>query len=262
MQSRSDGSRVAGEVQQPLLRDDGVAYLLQLNEARGDAEAHARLQYQNSIGRYELALDRGEDQRLTTVAASGALVAIGGSLYATRPVRESFALLRVPGLSGVRGFASNQEIGRTREGGDLLVTDLLPYYGNRLSISDQDVPLDYEIQATEKVVAPPYRGGAVVSFPIQKQQSVTGIVLVESELGRQVPSFGELTVETDSGPVISPLGKNGEFYLDGVAAGGYPATVEFRGGICRFRLLVPVSGEPFVNLGRLMCSVRPTILAR
>ena len=59
------------------------------------------------------------------------------------PVGQSFALLRVPGVKGVEGFSSNQPIGRTNGSGDLLVPEILPYYGNRLSIADTDVPLDY-----------------------------------------------------------------------------------------------------------------------
>ena len=68
-------------------------------------------------------------------------MAIGGGLHATRPVQESFALVRVPGMKGVRAYLSHQEVGRTNRNGDVLVPNLLPYYGNRLDIADEDVPL-------------------------------------------------------------------------------------------------------------------------
>ena len=55
-------------------------------------------------------------------------------------------------------------MGRTNGRGDTLVPNLLPYYANRLGISDQDVPFDREIETVEQAVAPPYRGGALVTF--------------------------------------------------------------------------------------------------
>ena len=86
-------------------------------------------------------------------------MAIGGSIHATRPVDESYGLIRVPGVSGVRGYLSNQEVGRTDRRGDLLVPNLLPYYGNRLGINDKDIPMDHDIGTTELTIAPPFRGG-------------------------------------------------------------------------------------------------------
>ena len=55
----------------------------------------------------------------TAVWASGSIVGIGGRLFATRPVDQSFALVRVPGVPDVRAYLSNQEIGRTNGHGDL-----------------------------------------------------------------------------------------------------------------------------------------------
>ena len=242
------------EVQRPLTRGTGVGYLVQLRNGQGGGEAgFARLQYQGAFGRYEISYDRlGEGDR-TTVTATGGVVAIGGSLYATRAVEQSFALIRVPGIAGVRGFSSNQEIGRTSAAGELLVPDLLSYYGNRLSISDQDVPIDYAIDGTEKVVAPPHRGGALVSFPVRKVQSVTGILAVRTGSARIVPASGELTVQIDGIASSSPIGNGGEFYFESLPAGRHPATVEYGGGTCRFELDIPASNESFLDVGQVVC---------
>ena len=42
-------------------------------------------------------------------------------------MEQSFALVRVPGVSHVRAFMSNQEVGQTDGHGNLLVPNLLPY---------------------------------------------------------------------------------------------------------------------------------------
>jgi outer membrane usher protein len=254
-QRSQDGSFAVAEVQRPLSRDTGLGYLIQGREGEDSQSGLARLQYQTAFGRYEASYAQTGGQNQTSFNASGGLVAIGGSLYATRAVAQSFALIRVPGLGGVRGFASNQEVGRTSESGDLLVPDLLAYYGNRLSIEDQDVPLDYAIDATEKVVAPPQRGGAIVSFPVRKIQSVTGTLIVREGRVAVVPASGELTVKVGERESASPIGSGGEFYLENVPAGRHPAKVEYRGGVCRFVLVVPPSAESFLNVGAVVCEV-------
>ena len=255
-QRTDDGSSAVAELQRPLSRGTGLGYLVQVRDGQDGQSGLARLQYQGAFGRYEVSYDRAGGQNQTSFNASGGLVAIGGSLYATRAVQQSFALIRVPGLGGIRGFASNQEVGRTSESGDLLVPDLLAYYGNRLSIEDQDVPLDYSIDATEKVVAPRERGGAIVSFPVRKIQSVTGILMVREGRVAVVPASGELTVQVGERESASPIGNGGEFYLENVPAGRHPARVEYRGGLCRFVLVVPPSAESFLNVGAVVCEVQ------
>jgi outer membrane usher protein len=251
--SVQDG-RATAEFQQSLPTGPGLGYLAQMSAGDRASVARARLQYQTPFGRYELFRDQTSGGGSSQFSASGGIVAIGGALHATRTVRNGFALLRVGGVPGVRGFLSNRPIGRTGSGGDLLVPELISNYGNQLSISDQDVPADYAVEATKKLVAPPYRGGAIVRFPVRRIQSVTGKLEIDTPAGTVVPAFGQITIDRKGGLTISPLGRNGEFYLDELAPGAYPATIEYREGTCAFTLAIPKSQESFVNLGRIVCS--------
>jgi outer membrane usher protein len=253
--SVQDG-RATAEVQQSLPSGPGIGYLAQVREGDGDPGFRGRLQYQSSFGRYELFHDRTGDANSTSFNATGGIVAIGGGLHATRPVRDGFALVQVGGVPGVRGYLSNRPVGRTGSGGNLFVPDLISYYGNRLSISDQDVPDDYAIDATQKLVAPTYRGGAVVRFPVRRIRSLTGWLEIDGPSGTVVPSFGSLVIDRKGGRTTSPLGKKGEFYLDEFSPGQYAAVVEYRDGSCGFTLEVPTSQETFVNLGRIVCSAK------
>jgi outer membrane usher protein len=211
--------------------------------------------YQGDYGIYEASYGRFGDQDATTLSTFGGIVAIGGRVYPTRPVFDSFALIQVPGVAGVPGYLSNQEVGRTNARGDLVVPDLLSYYGNRLGIGAADVPLDYSIDATEKVIAPPFRGGVLVPFPVRRTRSLTGTLAVDVSGKSVVPAYGQLTVTAEGISVVSPLGKSGEFYLENLAAGTYQADVEYTGGRCRFTLEIPVADAPFVDLGTLHCVV-------
>ena len=91
-----------------------------------------------------------------------------------------------------------------------------------------DVPLDYSIDATEKVIAPPYRGGALVTFPIQRTQSFTGMLEVETAGKSVIPAFGQITVTFEGEEVLSPIGKSGEFYLENLTSGRFQAKVELK----------------------------------
>jgi len=245
------------ELERPLPRGEGLGYRFLARGNRGEgSDGLALLQYQGPFGRYEASYERVGQEGNASINASGGLVAIGGSVYGTRPVDQGFALVRLPGVSNVRAFLSNQEVGRTGASGDLLVPDLLPYYGNRLSISDKDVPMEYAIDATERIVAPPYRGGALISFPVRKIRTVSGVVVIERDGKETVPSFGQITVALEGGSASSPIARGGEFFLENVSPGERPATIESQEGTCRFLLRVPDSPEPFIQLGKIVCSSR------
>jgi outer membrane usher protein len=241
------------EAQKPLPVGTGYGFRVGGSEGDGERTAGGLIQYQGPYGRYEASYAKVGEQASTNVSVSGGFVAIGGSVVPTRAVGQSFALIRIPGVSGVAGFASNQEVGVTSRRGNLLIPDLLPYYGNVLSIADSDLPLDYDIGATEKLVAPPYRGGALVTFPVTRVSSVTGSVVLELNGELVIPSFGELAIEAGGNRFESPLGEDGAYYLENVPAGPAAATIRFQGVVCSFVLEVPKSDLPFQKLETARC---------
>ena len=248
------GTSAGVEAQQPLPVGVGYGYYAR-GEAGTPGSFAGALRYQGRYGRYELRRDVVGGRGVSSVTAAGSVVAIGGGLFASRPVQQSFALVRVPGVAGVRGFASNQEVGRTNEAGNLLVPDLQPYYGNLLNISDSDIPLDYSVDGVRRTVAPPYRGGALVVFPVQLIRRVTGTIRVGPAPSERVPKYGELRV-TPAGagaPAESPVGVDGDFYFENLPSGRHSAIVQDDQGSCTFVLHVPESKEPLVDLGIVRC---------
>lgn len=133
---------------------------------------------------------------------------------------------------------------------------LLPYYGNRLSIDPESIPLNYRIDSTSRVIAPSFRGGALVPFPVRRLQRVTGTLLVETAGGIVVPAYGELAVSEDGKEIMSPVGKEGQFYLEGLSVGLHTAKLQYNGGDCEFQLTVTPSPKPFVNIGTIRCAVQ------
>jgi outer membrane usher protein len=131
----------------------------------------------------------------------------------------------------------------------------MPYYGNKLGIADKDVPLNYTINATERIVGPPFRGGAVVSFPIQRIQRIMGQITLDDEDRTTVPAFGQLALTVNGKVFDSPVGRQGEFYLENVPAGRHSATVEHKDKTCNFTIDVPNLDESEIKLGTLKCQL-------
>ena len=246
-------ARTQAELQRSLPVGAGYGYRVRVDDgaARGGSGTFL---YQNRYGRYEVTADRVGGRTTAAVSAAGGLVLIGGSLHATRPLQDSYALVRVPGVPNVRAYVSNQEVGRTNRRGELLVPNLLAYYGNRLAIDDHDVPIEFGLSRTGRTVAPPYRGGALVTFPVQRGQRSTGMVLLRKGVASAVPAYGQLTIVHDGQEIASPIGARGEFYLDAVPPGRYTGRLEFRGTHCELTITIPEATVPVVSLGTLVCT--------
>jgi outer membrane usher protein len=245
------GMGTFAEVQRSAPFTTGLGYQL-----RGETIGTRRIvsgaaQYQSDFGRYEVR----HDGTNATVSAAGALVAIGGSLHATRPIRNSFALVQVPGVDEVRTYSSHQEVGKTNRRGNVLITDLFPYYANELSIADTDIPLDYKVSDVNIQLAPPYRGGAIVRFPVQKIQQTIGTIVLMVDGSPRTPAYGELAVTVGQEQALSPVGADGQFYFDSLPPGRHAAAVTHGGETCRFTLEIPAVATDLVDLGVTRCVV-------
>ena len=240
----------AASAQRGLPPGEGVGYQVQ-GESGPSEHVSAQLQANAPFGHYEASFQRFGSDNAATMTAAGSVVVVGDRLFLARPVQEGFALMRVPGLRRVHGYLNNVEVGTTDSRGDLFVPNLLPYYGNRLSIRDADVPMEYEVGRVERLVASAYRGGALVEFDVHRIQSVTGILEID---GGGAPAFGELQLAANGKSLQSPIAGDGRFWLDGVPVGTHQLAVEFRGGTCTARIDVKSSAGALLDVGRLRCS--------
>jgi outer membrane usher protein len=248
-QGRSSG---VAEVRKNLPFGPGYGYGFQ---AASNGDLDSVVQYQTSFGRYDANYRRIDGRQESTLSAAGGLAYIDGNVSFSRPVENGFALIRLPGLPGIRGYLNNLEVGTTDKGGRLFVPNMLSYYGNRVSISRKDLPLNYNSDVVDKIVAVPYRGGVLVDFPVARIQRVTGKVVVSQAGKTVIPKHGQLTITAQGKSAESPLGNSGEFYFENPRPGGYQAMIEFGDASCQFSLDVPQSSEEVIQLGTLPCEM-------
>jgi outer membrane usher protein len=252
---QSDGqARATAELQRTLPLGTGLGYRVQGATGSGSPNLDAELRAQTPFGKYDVRQTVVNGQSSTIADASGAIVLIGGGAYFTRPVEDGFALVRVPDVGGVRAYVSNQEVGRTDRHGDVVVPNLLAYYGNHVSINDADVPIDRDLPKDSVLLAPPFRGGAIALFPAPRPSRITGQFVVVRDRGVVTPANWGLTITTPAGSISSALGGDGAFYLENLPPGDYPATIEGDGLQCRVTLHVPTSKDAVIKSGVTTCT--------
>ena len=246
------GSETSARISRPIIGRTGVGYSVVGGlgrEARVQAHAYARTGVGTATATFTK--EMGE-QHLLVGAAAGLAFVPGSGVFLSDPIDTSFAVVELPGVSGVRVKLNNQEIGRTDSAGYLLVPGLMPYQANRISIDAADLPIDYEAHDGEVLVAPTVRGAARVRVVTHAVRLVRGRVELQDGEASKPMSFGHLVVAGIEGG-DSPIGRDGEFEIDGATAGRYSATVESDRGNCAFTLVVPESKEWIVELGALRC---------
>jgi outer membrane usher protein len=254
-EQRQDTQRTVADINRSLPAGPGFGYRLQGSDDRGGTGT-AELVAQRKFARFDARYDVSRDGNgVGTVGIAGALVAIGGRAELTRPVTGgSYALVRLPDVSGVEVFANHQSMGTTRRNGTVFVPDLLAYHANSLSYRDTDVPMDYIIGETERQIAPPFRGGAVIEFPLRRLHAFTGTLRILQAGEEIVPEYADLVLLIEGVEQRSPLNGDGHFYLQNIPAGVHPAQIMFRGELCGFDLEIPETNDRVSPLGTITCS--------
>ncbi len=252
-EAETSSGETAVELQRTLPVDTGYGYRLRGQLAQSGRErGEARLDLQGQHGQLTGQATWDGEQATGRVGVAGGVVLIGERVFATRPVQRGYALIRVPGSPGVRGYLDNHLVGKTDGRGDLVVPNLIPYYANRISIDDSDLPLDTSAEITERLIASRTRGGVVVRFAPERLRAVRGSIVIDD--GRTSAAYGELHVKIKAGhDERSPVGTSGEFELANLPPGKHRAQLEYDGGSCEIALSVPERGQPVEELGRLPC---------
>lgn len=244
---------------------EGLGYVLAADRASGAAGATSQLkssvQYNATAailrGEYSQARAPGQLTSDYRLSAAGGLAFVGGNFAVGRPVTESFAVVKVGQLAGVTVLVNGQNMGKTNAQGQLFVPTLAPYYDSEVSLAGETLPIEYSLPAISKKISPSLRSGAVIDFAVTKVQAFTGTLKHPLEGTPRPVEFLEFGITAGGQQLTSQTGRGGEFYLENLKPGTYPATVLIEGKPCRFELVIPRSEETFVQLDELVCQPGP-----
>ena len=196
----------------------------------------------------EAGLDRADAQSAWRLGAAGALGAMAGRWFASRPLRQSFALVELPGVAGAGIFRDNRQVARTDARGVAVVTDLRAYDRNRLRVDTAQLPLDRRWHEAEQSLAPAFRAGALVSFDAAGGAGV--VRLIQPDL-QPVPIGAKVSYYLDQEKF--PVGRQGLTYLERLAPGRNRLVAHWPGASCAFEVNYAPGGDPLPDLGRVAC---------
>lgn len=232
-------------LQQSLPAGEGWGYRVQVSDRE---ENDLGLAYQSRYGTYVADILQRSDGTTTNLMARGGLGWLSGKLFASRTIDESFGVVDVSGFAGVRVYAENQLMGKTGEDGKLLLPQLRPYEENDIRIDHRDLPMDTDIETLRLKIAPHFRSGARIEFPVKRLRSALLTLMLED--GRPVPSDARVTRVGRN--TYYSVGMNGLIYVEDMDA-DFELVVNFTGVQCRARIAMPVSDEPQPDLGQQVC---------
>lgn len=184
---------------------------------------------------------------------SGGLAFMDESFYASRPIDQSFAVLDVAGLQGVRAYQNNQYIGRTRADGKLIAPSLGAYTANQMRIDDRDIPMDISLDRVADTAVPRTLMGSLVRFAFKRISSAGGHLVMRTSGNRIPVESARLEARNGDFMAASTTGPDGDFYLDDLAPGEYRLLAESATTRCRARFVLGEKQGPFTDFGDIDC---------
>lgn len=259
--AQRNGERLTyvADLSQPVPGDGsqgGYGWRVQARGGDDGAGGLAELGWLNRVGRYSMGYARQGDVDYGYASASGSVVWMGGHVFAAREVPDAFAVVSTDGFGGIPVRLENRLIGSTDRNGLLLVTPLLSWQRNRLSIDTLDLPADMRADRVDTWVTPRQSAGLGVTFGLRRTQAMH--VVLHDPAGAPLPVGSQVRLP---GGVSATVGYDGETYLEDVAT-PVQLEVDLPDGHCRVHLAPPVAAtSPGVpSIGPLRCLPLPAPL--
>ncbi|HDS1039850.1 TPA: fimbrial biogenesis outer membrane usher protein [Stenotrophomonas maltophilia] len=232
-QRNGDAQSWVADVTQPVPGDGsagGIGWRAQVRQGEDGTGGLAEVGILNELGRYSFGASRQGGSTFAYGSASGSVVWMGGHTFATREVSDAFAVVSTSGVGGVPVRLENRLIGVTDDRGLLLVSPLMSWQRNRVSIDTLDLPADMRADRIEDWVTPRQRAGTGVTFTLRARPSL--MLTLQDMQGQPLDAGSEVRLPDGRQATV---GYDGLLYLEDVAAGTvlYITTSQ---GQCRSRV--------------------------
>jgi len=211
----------------------------------------ANTAYNSSYSQLTAEANAGSRANAMRLGANGSLGWMDDYVFASRRIDEgAFAVVRVGDVEGVPVSLSNQEVAVTNRRGVALVTGLLPYQLNALTLNAEHLPLDVEIGGVRETIVPYARSGAFVNFSVKRSRSAS--VVMRQPDGEPVPAGAVVTVTP--GLRKFTVARRGEVYLMDLEQDN-SIDVRWQGGGCTLTISVAatVAGGDAQRMEPLTC---------
>lgn len=187
----------------------GYGWRVQARSGADGAGGLAELGWLNSVGRYSAGVSAQGGDAFGYASASGSLVWMSGHVFAAREITDAFAVVSTDGLPGIPVRLENRLIGTTDRNGLLLVTPLLSWQRNRLSIDTLGLPADIRADQVDTWVTPRQSAGTGVGFGLRRTVA-SELTLLDA--GGETLPLGSQVVLADGRSAL--VGHDGRTYFE------------------------------------------------
>jgi len=151
----------------------GPGYGYQISAEEGSARRYSALgTFNNAYSRLTAGVAGAEGMSSAyRLGAAGSVALLGGGVFPTRQIDDSFAVVKVGDYAGVSVLRDNQKVATTGRNGYAFVTGLRGFQRNRVSVDQADLPFDAEITELDINVTPAMRSGIAIDFPVRRMYS-------------------------------------------------------------------------------------------
>ncbi len=236
------------QYQRTLPEDDGIG--LQLSAANGQSrQATGQVFGRTGWADLNAGVSRSNDQTDVRAGASGAFAWMDDSVFATRHIDGSFAVVEVGDYPNVAVTRDHHEVARTDASGRALVSGLRGYEVNRIGAEPADLPFDASVDALDVEFVPPTHAGVVLRMPIKRSRSATFKVVGGD--GMPLPAGTQLMLAGRD--TTYPVGFDGRSFIAGLA-GSTVVRAHGAAGDCHFMIAVPPGeADDLPDLGTQRC---------
>ena len=215
VQSTNERHSLITDVSQSTPNAGGIGWRAQARHSTSNnssTDGLAELNYLGPYGRLQAGISSNNDNYSTYASGTGALVMMGGGLFAARQINNGFAVVSTDGIADVPVLLQNSPIGTTNKQGLLLVTPLNAYQDNKIAINPMDLPADLHIDKVDIEATPTDRAGVLVRFGITPVRSAS--VLLTDNVNQPLPLGSQVQLLTNKDASSAVIGFDGEVYLD------------------------------------------------
>jgi len=231
----------------------------QQNPTSREAEADATFRLSHGVitaGARGTTFDDGRRSETYSGGLAGALACVGASCHVTQPVTDSFAVVELNGVEGVRVWRNNELIGATSSTGEVLIANVPVLTRNDIVIADGDVPISIAVPTNREVLVPAQGVGYRVRFDLRPLMSIVGKLVRDRDGAKVAVENTELIVRSERTDALrARTGKDGFFQLDQVEAGRYHLSADLEEGPCGVHVEIPPDRTPVLRLGEVKCEI-------
>ncbi|HWX66533.1 MAG TPA: fimbria/pilus outer membrane usher protein [Rhodanobacter sp.] len=246
-----DGNRTsfALNASQSPRSEGGFSWRAAVRQGDNQNGGQGELDYLGRYGQLDVGVNAMGDTRYAYAGATGALVFMGGDVFAARHISDGFAVISTDGIAKVPVKLENNLIGTTDRLGLLLVSPLNAYQNNQLSIDPMDLPADVRIDRVKALATPTDRAGTLVRFGITTIRAAS--VTLHDASGQPLPVGSRVTIagQADNGAMI---GFDGAVYLDTLGEHN-TIIVNTPSGTCRASFDYHNDSKSIPAIGPLLC---------